>query len=171
MAEAVARLHAEDAGYRMAPHNIEAEQALLGAILVNNEACDRVSGFLLPEHFFEGVHARIFEAASTLIRSGKLASPVTLQSFFVNDETLIGRYDPTSDAYPDLDLTSYDSDSQVSRKHAILMRIGGKYFVRPISNSGTQINGHLLSIGEKTEIEDGDVLILAGALAMKFQVG
>ena len=39
--------------FRTAPHNLEAEQALLGAILVNNEACDRVSAFLTPEHFFE----------------------------------------------------------------------------------------------------------------------
>ncbi|MFO1121384.1 MAG: replicative DNA helicase [Hyphomicrobiales bacterium] len=74
--------------YRTAPHNLEAEQALLGAILVNNEACDRVSAFLTPEHFFEAVHARIFEAAATLIRAGKLASPVTLKSYFDNDATL-----------------------------------------------------------------------------------
>ena len=59
--------------YRTAPHNLEAEMALLGAILVNNEACDRVSNFLLPEHFHEGVHARIYEAAATRIRSGQLA--------------------------------------------------------------------------------------------------
>ncbi len=76
-----------DAGYRQAPHNLEAEQALLGAILVNNEACDRVS-FLTADHFYEGVHARIFEAASTLIRAGKLASPVTLKTYFERDETL-----------------------------------------------------------------------------------
>jgi len=74
--------------YRSAPHNLEAEMALLGAILVNNEACDRVSNFLLPEHFQEGVHARIYEAAATRIRSGQLASPVTLKSFFEQDETL-----------------------------------------------------------------------------------
>jgi replicative DNA helicase len=74
--------------YRSPPHNIEAEQALLGAILVNNDACDRVSGFLNPEHFFEGVHARIYEAAATLIRAGKLASPVTLKTFFERDDTL-----------------------------------------------------------------------------------
>ena len=74
--------------YRSPPHNLEAEQALLGAILVNNEACDRVSGFLSPEHFFEGVHARIYDAASTLIRAGKLASPVTLKTFFERDATL-----------------------------------------------------------------------------------
>ena len=74
--------------YRTPPHNLEAEQALLGAILVNNDACDRVQGFLLPDHFFEPVHARIYEAASTLIRAGKLASPITLKTYFDNDATL-----------------------------------------------------------------------------------
>lgn len=54
----------ESDSYRSPPHNIEAEQALLGAILVNNEACDRVSSFLDPAHFFEAVHARIYEAAA-----------------------------------------------------------------------------------------------------------
>ena len=42
--------------YRTAPQNVEAEQALLGAILVNNEAFYRVSDFLEPTHFFEPVH-------------------------------------------------------------------------------------------------------------------
>jgi replicative DNA helicase len=79
----------EQEDYRQIPHNLEAEMALLGAILVNNEACDRVSGFLQPEHFHEGLHARIYEAASVLIRSGKLASPVTLKSYFDNDESLV----------------------------------------------------------------------------------
>ena len=54
--------------YRLPPHNLEAEQALLGAILTNNDACDRVTTFLLPEHFFEAVHARIFDAASNMIK-------------------------------------------------------------------------------------------------------
>lgn len=77
-----------DLNYRMAPHNIEAEQALLGAILVNNEACDRVSAFLEPEHFFDPLHARLYEAASSLIRAGRPASPVTLKTYFDNDEAL-----------------------------------------------------------------------------------
>ena len=78
----------QDVEYRTSPHNIEAEQALLGAILVNNEACDRVSAFLEPEHFYEPLHARIYEAASQLIRAGKLASPVTLKTYFDSDEAL-----------------------------------------------------------------------------------
>ena len=77
-----------DDGYRAPPHNLEAEQALLGAILVNNEACDRVTSFLTPDHFFEPIHSRIFDAAAGLIRLGKLASPVTLKAFFDNDATL-----------------------------------------------------------------------------------
>lgn len=42
----------EEASFRELPHNIEAEQALLGALLINNDALDRVSDFLKPEHFF-----------------------------------------------------------------------------------------------------------------------
>src|SRR6195256_3118866 len=67
--------------YRAAPHNIEAEQALLGAILVNNDALYRVSDFLEPEHFFEPIHGQIYDIARSLIRTGKLASPVTLKTF------------------------------------------------------------------------------------------
>jgi replicative DNA helicase len=67
--------------FRLAPHNIEAEQALLGAILVNNDAFDRVSDFLRPEHFSEEMHRRIYDVAGQLIRAGKLASPITLKTF------------------------------------------------------------------------------------------
>jgi replicative DNA helicase len=67
--------------YRLAPHNIEAEQALLGAILVNNEAFYRVSDFLSPQHFFEPIHQQIYELAGNLIRAGKIATPVTLKTF------------------------------------------------------------------------------------------
>ena len=56
--------------YRSAPHNIEAEQSLLGAILVNNDAFYRVSDFLEPPHFFEPIHAKIFELTASLIRAG-----------------------------------------------------------------------------------------------------
>ena len=65
---------------RTPPHNIEAEQALLGAILLNNEAFDRVSDFLKPEHFSEDLHRRIFEVLAALIRNGKVANLTTLKS-------------------------------------------------------------------------------------------
>ena len=73
--------HAEEPAFRSAPHNIEVEQALLGAILVNNDAFDRVSDFLKPEHFSEELHRRIYDIASQLIRGGKLATPITLKTF------------------------------------------------------------------------------------------
>jgi replicative DNA helicase len=67
--------------YRVPPQNIEAEQALLGAILVNNDAFDRVSDFLQPDHFSEELHRRIYDVISQLIRSGKVATPVVLKTF------------------------------------------------------------------------------------------
>jgi RecA-family ATPase len=75
---------------KSAPHNIEAEQVLLGAILVNNKALDRVSDFLKPTHFFEPAHRRIFELAGELIRSGKLANPITLQNALPDDLEIMG---------------------------------------------------------------------------------
>jgi replicative DNA helicase len=76
--------------YRTAPHNIEAEQALLGAILVNNEAYYRVSDFLNPPHFFEPIHQKIYELSGSLIRAGKLATPVTLKTFLPADIDIAG---------------------------------------------------------------------------------
>src|SRR5215813_12629959 len=76
--------------FRAAPHNIEVEQALLGAILVNNEAFYRVSDFLEPTHFYEPIHQQIYELSSQLIRAGKIASPVTLKTFLPTDFDLAG---------------------------------------------------------------------------------
>src|SRR5207244_12526852 len=76
--------------YRAAPHNIEAEQALLGAILVNNEALYRVSDFLEPQHFFEPIHRQIYDISRSLIRTGKLASTVTLKTFLPAEIDIAG---------------------------------------------------------------------------------
>ena len=73
--------NSHEANFRVQPHNIEAEQALLGAILVNNDAFYRVSDFLQPEHFFEELHRRFFELMSSMIRAGKIATPITLKTF------------------------------------------------------------------------------------------
>ena len=81
--ESVVRKPAEQPAplYRSAPHNIEAEQALLGAILVNNEALYRVTDFLEPAHFYEPIHQNIFQIARDLVRANKVATPVTLKTF------------------------------------------------------------------------------------------
>jgi RecA-family ATPase len=65
--------------------NFEAEQALLGAILINNEAYYRVSDFLQPKHFFDRKHKILFEVFGNLINAGKLVSPVTLWSSLPTD--------------------------------------------------------------------------------------
>ena len=64
------------------PSNEDAEQALLGAILVNNRAFERVADFLRPEHFHDPLHQRIFAAIAAMIDRGQTANPVTLQSVF-----------------------------------------------------------------------------------------
>ena len=76
--------------YRTAPHNIELEQALLGAILVNNEAFYRVSDFLEPRHFFEPIHQKLYEIAASLVRVGKTATPITLKTFLPSDLDVAG---------------------------------------------------------------------------------
>ena len=74
--------------FRTPPHNAEIEAALLGAILTNNRAFERVAEILQPEHFFEPVHGRIYEAAARLIERGQVAKPLTLRHFFEADEAL-----------------------------------------------------------------------------------
>ena len=70
------------------PHNIEAEQALLGALLVNNDVYDRVASIVQAAHFFDPVHARIFEVAAERIRRNALATPVTIKAFLEEDAGL-----------------------------------------------------------------------------------
>ena len=66
---------------RVPPHNVEAEAALLGAVLANNDAWHAIGGRLAPEHFAEEIHQRIFEVASALIRDGRVASPISLKTY------------------------------------------------------------------------------------------
>ena len=70
------------------PHSIEAEQQLLGAILTNNDLFERVAPIVEAEHFYDPVHARIFETASARIAKNNLASPVTLKAFLEDDAGL-----------------------------------------------------------------------------------
>lgn len=74
--------------FRTAPHNIEAEQALLGAILLENDAFARVSGLLSTDHFYDPLHARIYETLGALIQAGKRATPITVKPFFENVEPI-----------------------------------------------------------------------------------
>jgi replicative DNA helicase len=97
MSEAnVVRLpNAAEKSYRQAPSNVEAEQALLGALLVNNAAIERVSEFLKAEHFHQPLHKRIYEIALSLTQSNKVATPVTVKTFLSTNDV------------PDLDVPRY----------------------------------------------------------------
>ncbi len=77
-----------DITYRQAPSNVDAEQALLGALLVNNEALQHIGDQLRSEHFYEPLHSRIFEAIQKFNDKGLIANPVTLRHYFDQDEAL-----------------------------------------------------------------------------------
>lgn len=77
-----------DAPHINPPMNLEAEQALLGAVLSNNEALERVADFLLPEHFADGSHQRIYTACCALVEEGTVANTLTLKGRFERDEGL-----------------------------------------------------------------------------------
>ncbi len=71
------------------PISLEAEQAVLGAVLFDNEIFFRISTFLKPEHFYDPVHQLIFDACGQLINSSRLADPLTLDRFLSSEEGFI----------------------------------------------------------------------------------
>ena len=73
---------------RLPPSNVQAEQALLGALLANNKAYERVSDFLVADHFVDPLHGRIFQAISRRIEAGQLADAVTLKGEFEHNGVL-----------------------------------------------------------------------------------
>ncbi|WP_144755806.1 replicative DNA helicase [Bartonella saheliensis] len=76
----------EQSSFRQLPHNIEAEKALLGALLINNDALDRVSDFLKAEHFFEPLHQKLFDIISQVVQKGKVANPITIKHLLPIEE-------------------------------------------------------------------------------------
>ena len=67
------------------PHNIEAEQSLIGSVLVNNEILDEISNIVNASKFYDPVHVKIFETIENLNAKGMIANPITLKNFFEND--------------------------------------------------------------------------------------
>ena len=70
------------------PANIEAEQALLGSVLVNNDIIDEISSTIKPEIFYDPAHIKIYEVILNLNNKGMIANPITLKNFFEKDEML-----------------------------------------------------------------------------------
>ena len=71
------------------PNNIEAEQSVIGSILISNEIFDEVSVIINSSKFYDPIHQKIFEAIENLIAKGMLANPITLKNYFENDKNLI----------------------------------------------------------------------------------
>ena len=73
---------------RLPPSNLQAEQALLGALLANNRAYERVSEYLAPVHFADPIHGRVFQSIARRIEQGQLADAVTLKAEFEHSGVL-----------------------------------------------------------------------------------
>jgi replicative DNA helicase len=113
------------------PANIEAEQALVGALLYDNAAFERIGDFLQARHFYEPFHQRLFQAVETHIRKGQLAEPILLAEQFSRDPAfeelggvryladLVDRAPPAANA-PDYARAVYDLALRRD-----LIRIGG----------------------------------------------
>ena len=70
------------------PSNIEAEQALLGSILVNNDIIDEISTIINPTSFYDPAHTKIYEVIESLNNKGMIANPITLKNYFEKDNML-----------------------------------------------------------------------------------
>ncbi len=70
------------------PSNLEAEQALIGSILVNNDVIDEVSSFIKPIIFYDPAHVKIYEVIENLNNKGMIANPITLKNYFEKDNML-----------------------------------------------------------------------------------
>ena len=71
------------------PSNLEAEQALLGSILVNNDIIDEISNIINSISFYDPAHTKIYEVIETLNNKGMVANPITLKNFFEKDNMLM----------------------------------------------------------------------------------
>lgn len=115
------------------PQNIEAEQALIGAILANNKAFEKISEFLKPQHFADPVHEKIFEIMSKLISRGHIADVITLKNYFEQEGSLA-----------DLGGAQYllklaESASPLTNVEYYGQFIYDKYLRRELINAGTEI--------------------------------
>lgn len=115
------------------PQNLEAEQALLGAILANNKAYEKVSEYLRPHHFADSIHAKIFEVISKLIQRGHIADVITLKNYFEQEGSLneVGGHKYL--------IKLADSSSPLTNVEYYAQFIYDKYLRRELINTGYEI--------------------------------
>ena len=88
MPNEIKKLKENDKDLRIVPHEIEAEQALLAALLTSNSVYERISDFLKPEHFYDDINGKIFEAIAKLLENNQLADPLTLKNYFLQKDEM-----------------------------------------------------------------------------------
>ena len=72
--------------FKELPNNIEAEQAVIGSILVSNEIFDEINIIITNNNFYDPMHQKIFGAIESLIYKGLLANPITLKNYFEDEK-------------------------------------------------------------------------------------
>ena len=72
--------------FKELPNNIEAEQSVIGSILLSNEIFDEISMIISNKNFYDPMHQKIFNAIESLIYKGMLANPITLKNYFENEK-------------------------------------------------------------------------------------
>ena len=115
------------------PRNIEAEQALLGALLANNKAYEKVSEFLRAEHFSDPIHVKVFDVMARLIQKGHVADVITLKNYFEQEGTLneVGGHQYL--------VKLADSASPLTNAEYYAQFIYDKYLRRELINTGYEI--------------------------------
>jgi replicative DNA helicase len=88
MVSPLAIVEPQPSGAPALPQNVEAEAALLGALMIDNRLAEDIQLKLRPDHFHEPLHARIYEAILKLVDRNMIASPVTLRPMFESDEEM-----------------------------------------------------------------------------------
>ena len=82
------KLNINNSQSKQPPSNIEAEQALIGSVLVDNDIIDEISNIINSGKFFDPIHRKIYEVIETLNTKGMIANPITLKNYFENNNGL-----------------------------------------------------------------------------------
>ena len=130
------------------PNNIEAEQSVIGSILLSNEIFDEINMFVNSKNFYDPMHQKIFNAIESLIYKGMLANPITLKNYFENekDELNIPEYL--------VKITKFSTSSRQSIEYSKL--IYDLYVKREL----IKISGNIIDSAKQNDLDnDGQQII------------
>ena len=125
------------------PANIEAEQALIGSILVNNDIIDEISSIIKPITFYDPAHIKIYEVIQSLNNKGMIANPITLKNFFEKDNML----DDVGGTEYLVKLTRFSASAKQSVDYAKI--IHEMYLRRELVMISDQLSSDTLNAGDK----------------------